>query len=370
MEKIDAVIIGSGVIGLAVAREISNHYASVILIDKNRSFGEETSSRNSEVIHAGIYYPASSLKAKLCVEGKEALYKYCEKNLVPFKRVGKLIVANGEVETMRLEQLKLKAEANGVMDLAWKSQHQLSQIEPYLKASDALLSPSTGIIDVHSYMQSLLKDFEDNGGIFVRQTQFLSSEYDGDYHIVNLNSVGERVSLKSKMLVNAAGLHSIDVANNIQGLNNELLPELHFCCGHYFSYSGNSPFQHLIYPVPDKSGLGIHSTLDLGGQIKFGPDTQYIDSIDYSIDSNLKEKFLTAIKNYFPKVDANKLQPAYAGIRPKLQGPDDSFRDFVLSDSNEHRVPRLINLFGIESPGLTSSLPIAKLVTEKLRTGS
>ncbi|SFC88698.1 NAD(P)/FAD-dependent oxidoreductase [Pseudoalteromonas denitrificans] len=368
METVDVIIVGSGVVGLAIAAQMSKTQKQVFIIDKNNSFGEETSSRNSEVIHAGIYYPEHSLKAKFCNEGKKSLYQYCQKRHIPFNNIGKLIVAQNCHESHQLEKIKHHALQNEVNDLTLITQAQLQKIEPQLKASSALLSPSTGIIDSHAFMQSLLAETEHNGGQFIGKTKFIEAEPIGKGFIVTLNCQGDFFQIKCRYLINSAGLHSTEVANNILGLKNDHIPKLHWCRGHYFSYSGHSPFSHLIYPIPEKNtvGLGIHATLDIAGQLKFGPDTQYINELDYQFPLALKSNFYQAILRYFPNIQRQKLHPAYSGIRPKLQGPDDTFKDFEIQTDKKHNVKGLINLFGIESPGLTASLAIGQYVADSL----
>jgi len=367
MDKVDIIIVGAGVIGLAIAAKLAQQFNSVIVIDKNVSFGEETSSRNSEVIHAGIYYPLNSLKAKLCVQGKAMLYQYCHERHIPVNKIGKLLVAHGKKEEDFLKETLICAQNNGVNDLTWLSQAELKELEPELLASAALLSPSTGIIDSHAYMQSLLAQAEQHNALFVAQTKMLKACQTQNGFEVSLDSQGEHLSIECKYLINCAGLHSEAVAHTIEGLNKSHIPKLHWCRGHYFSYQGKSPFKQLIYPIPRDNGLGIHASLDMGGQLKFGPDTQYIEHLGYDFPVKLEEKFLSQVSQYFPKIDANKLQPAYAGIRPKLQGKDDSFKDFVIQTSEIHQFKGLINLFGIDSPGLTSSLAIADYVADKLK---
>jgi len=366
MDKVDAIIVGAGVVGLAVAARLSYFLNNVLLIDKNNSFGEETSSRNSEVIHAGIYYPQGSLKAKLCVAGKNKIYQYCEQRHIPVNKMGKLLVAHGNREEAFLDKTLTLAKQNGVDDLTWLNQHQLQLIEPELSATSALLSPSTGIIDVHSYMQSLLAEFEQNQGLFVGQTEFITAEQSATGFVVNLQSQGQISQLSCQYLINSGGLYSQNIASNIIGMPTSLIPQVHWCRGHYFSYQGKSPFSQLIYPIPKDNGLGIHASIDIGGQLKFGPDTQYIDQLSYQFPKDLKQKFADAIKPYFPKLEIDKLQPAYAGIRPKLQGDKDGFKDFVIQDESQHGLSGLINLFGVDSPGLTSSLAIAEQLTKQL----
>ena len=362
MDSVDVIVVGAGVVGLAIAAKLSQKYSSVLVVDKNASFGEETSSRNSEVIHAGIYYPENSLKAKFCVEGKHQLYQYCQQRHIPFQKVGKLLVAHGASEEASLENIQKQAQRNGVDDLCWQSQAQLKISTPALAASAALLSPSTGIIDTHSYMQSLLAQAQNNDAIFVGRTLFISALPNTQGFEVTLNSQGEDITLQCEQLINCAGLHASSVAQAIHTMPSQHIPTIHYCRGHYFSYQGKSPFQQLIYPIPSANGLGIHASLDIGGQLKFGPDTQYIDNIDYQVDPALKAKFFNAIVKYFPGLDAEKLQPDYAGIRPKLQGANDGFKDFAIQNEKTHGIAGLINLFGIDSPGLTSSLAIAEHV--------
>ena len=368
MEQVDAVVIGAGVVGLAIAARLSRHLSNVLVIDKNASFGEETSSRNSEVIHAGIYYPKNSLKAAFCVEGKKALYEYCQQRHIPHNNIGKLIVAQNADEEAYLQTTIEKAAVNGVDDLDWVSAKDLRAMEPNLSASAALMSPSTGIVDVHSYMQSLLAEIEQNNGQFVARTELERVECSDSDFVVTLNCEGEELKLSSKYVINSAGLYCEQVAKRIDGLAEQFIPALYWCRGHYFTYTGKSPFQQLIYPVPEANGvgLGIHGTLDLGGQLKFGPDTQYIDSLEYAVSADLRSKFVQAIQRYFPNIDVEKLQPAYSGIRPKLQAPGAAAEDFCVQGESVHGVQGLVNLYGIESPGLTSSLAIAEHVTKLL----
>jgi len=368
LENVDVIIIGAGVVGLAIGAQLSKKFNKVLVLDKNLNFGEETSSRNSEVIHGGLYYPQDSLKAQLCTQGKFEIYKYCQLNKIPYSQIGKLIVAQDKDEEIQLEKINHQALNNGVSDLTFLSQKEIRDKEPHLSGTSALLSPSTGILDAHSYMLSLLAQLEHNQGTFVGNTQVHSAEPDNAGFIVNLTSHTEFMTLKCRYLINSAGLHSEQVAHSIEGLNKTLIPQMHWCKGHYFSYSGKSPFSQLIYPVPEANtkGLGIHATLDLGGQLKFGPDTQYIETLNYDFKSDLKPKFIKAIQRYFPVINPEKLQPSYTGIRPKLQGPNDEFKDFNIQTSNTHKIPGLVNLFGIESPGLTASLAIGKYVEDVL----
>lgn len=366
MEKVDTLIIGAGVIGLAIAAKLSKKSKSLLLIDKNRYIGEETSSRNSEVIHAGIYYPQQSLKAQFCVSGKHKLYQYCRKNHIKYAQIGKFLVAQNDHEETFLEKTVALAKDNGVDDLVWRNKAQLANAEPALFARSALLSPSTGIIDVHEYMQSLHAEAESYGGLFVGQTSFIGAIKTAQGFEVQLNSQGELTTVHCQKLINCAGLHACAVAERIAEMPKNLIPTLHYCRGHYFSYQGKSPFQRLIYPIPEANGLGIHASLNVAGQLKFGPDTQYITILNYDVDESLKGKFVDAVRKYFPTLDPARLQPDYAGIRPKLQGNKDGFKDFMIQGCREHKIADLINLFGIDSPGLTSSLAIADYVEKQL----
>jgi L-2-hydroxyglutarate oxidase LhgO len=366
MDKFDVIIVGAGVVGLAIAAKLSKQFKQVLLIDKNARFGEETSSRNSEVIHAGIYYPQNSLKAQLCVKGKNRLYQYCKDRAISHQPIGKFLVAHNDAEEEFLEKTLFIASNNGVHDLVWQSPAQLHKSEPALSASAALFSASTGIIDVHNYMQSLLTELEEEGGIFVANTEMLSATPKSTGFTVNLKSVNDLLSIACDHLINSGGLHSTKLAASIESLLPELIPQMHWCRGHYFSYSGKSPFQKLIYPIPESTGLGIHASLDLGGQLKFGPDTEYIEQLEYGVNESLKDEFYIAISKYFPAVERHRLQPAYSGIRPKLQGENDGFRDFIIQTQHQHKIKGLINLFGIDSPGLTSSLAIADYVAKAI----
>ena len=361
----DYLVIGAGVIGLAIAKRLSDSGKECLVIEKNGAFGEETSSRNSEVIHAGIYYPQNSLKAELCVEGKTALYRYCQSRHIPHQQLGKLIVATSEDEESQLDLIEQKAINNGVTDLNWLNHQQLKSIEPNVKATSALLSPSTGIIDVHQYMLSLVGDIEDANNSIVYYAEVHQIEQTPSGWTVHLFNQGEKLSIQCRWLINAAGLH----ANKLAQMYQTDTPNLHFCRGLYFSYSAKNLFKHLIYPVPEKNtvGLGIHATLDLAGQVKFGPDTHYLDSIDYTFPegstlSDTKQQWIAAIQRYFPDIEKERLTPSYAGIRPKLSAAGEAAKDFTIEGPAQHKLNNLIHLLGIESPGLTSSLAIARYV--------
>ncbi|MDB5407838.1 MAG: hypothetical protein JWL84_2750, partial [Rhodospirillales bacterium] len=333
----------------------------VMVLEREAGIGFETSSRNSEVIHAGIYYPKNSLKARLCVAGRHLLYDYCAGRGVPHKRLGKLIVACDEGEVPLLEGIRAKAAANGVDDLAFVAPDDLRRMEPELAAVAALVSPSTGIIDSHALMLSYQGEAEAAGAM----TVFRAPVDGGRVTSSGLElAIGgdESMTLGCKLLVNCAGLHAPALARRIAGIPPSSIPRDYLCKGVYFTYAGRAPFQRLIYPVPEKAGLGVHLTLDLAGQARFGPDTEWIERIDYSVDPRRGDSFYAAIRRYWPGLPDGALQPGYAGIRPKINAPDEVAADFVVQGPAEHGVPGLVNLYGIESPGLTASLAIADLV--------
>ncbi|WP_297533133.1 NAD(P)/FAD-dependent oxidoreductase [Thalassolituus sp.] len=364
----DVTIIGGGVIGLACAHALSAD-RSVLLVEQHDLFGSETSSRNSEVIHAGLYYPPGSLKESLCIEGRKRLYAFCEQYDVPHRKTGKLIVAPS-ADHPALDRLEQKARGLNI-PTERLSREEISEREPNVRAEAALFSPETGILDSHTYMLRLQQEAERQGALLMKRTRYLRGKAEnGLWHISLQTSDGE-FRVTSERMINAAGLHSHDVAKR-SGADTSLFPRLHYCRGHYFSYNGKSPFNHLIYPLPEKdlAGLGIHATLDLGGQVRFGPDTQFINghSRVYEVSPTLKTKFCRAISSYFPNVDVSQLHPDYAGIRPKLSGPGEPAQDFVIFRDNRPEAAPLLHLLGIESPGLTSSLALADKITARLST--
>ena len=367
-EMVDVCIVGAGVIGLAIARELAVSGKDVLVLEQGTRFGEGVSSRNSEVIHAGIYYPAGSLKAELCVRGKSLLYEYCASRGIGHDRIGKLIVATTEAEEQQLQDIKRQASDNGVDDLVEVSRHRLQEIEPALNASMALFSPSTGIISAPDLMTSLLADLESCGGTLATRTSVSAVKYGTLGFTVMCDIEKELYEFRCERLVNAAGLGAQQLATSIEGLSQEFVPPLFLCKGNYFTYQGRSPFSHLIYPVPERSGagLGVHATIDLGGQVKFGPDVEYVETEDYAVSDDRLDQGIRAIRKYFPALDQDRLVAGYAGIRPKLQGPGDPFCDFVIQSEDVHQVPGLVNLFGVESPGLTSSIAIAETVAARL----
>ncbi|NTE57660.1 NAD(P)/FAD-dependent oxidoreductase [Agrobacterium tumefaciens] len=365
MTDIDAIIIGAGVIGLAAARELSMCGLSVIILESEKEFGSATSSRNSEVIHAGLYYPAGSLKARLCVEGKKQLYAFCQSHGVAHRRCGKLIVAAEEAETALLAALKDKGEANGCEDLKLIDGQEALSLEPALACGAALFSPSTGIIDSHGYMLALLGEAEDHGAALALNAPFERAEPIGEGFRVHVGG-RDPTSLTCRLLVNSAGLVAPMVAKEIAGLPTHAIPQQRFAKGSYFSLTGKSPFSRLIYPAPHTHGLGVHLTLDLAGQARFGPDVEWVESIDYAVNPRRMEGFGEAIRRYWPGLPEDALIPAYSGIRPKISGPDEPAMDFRIDGPETHGLAGLVNLFGIESPGLTASLAIAAEVVARL----
>jgi L-2-hydroxyglutarate oxidase LhgO len=362
MEEMDCVIIGAGVVGLAVARSLAQAGRDVLVLEACETFGTQTSARSSEVIHAGIYYPRNSLKARLCVRGKQLLYDYLRERHLPFRQTGKLMVATQPEQVAQLETLRLQALANGVDDLRHMSANEARALEPDLQCVAALWSPSTGIVDSHALMLSLLGDLEAAGGVLAVQSGFAAAKAAaGAIELV----AEDGTRLRAKTVVNAAGLHACDVARRCQGMWPEAVPAAHYAKGNYFSLTMASPFRHLIYPLPEAAGLGVHLTLDMGGQARFGPDVQWVDSpLDLSVDPIRSAVFYGEIRKYWPALPAGSLQPAYAGMRPKISGPGEPSADFLIQGEAEHGVPGWVNLLGIESPGLTSALAIAQHVTQ------
>ena len=363
----DCVVVGAGVVGLAIARNVAMQGLEVLIVDRAAHFGSETSSRNSEVIHAGIYYRHGSMKARACREGKQMLYEYCRDRGVAHARCGKLIVAGEDAEVGHLRQIETHAIANGVTDLEWLMPDDVRAIEPQVVCRMALFSPSTGIIDSHHFMMSLLGDLEAHGGLLALNSTFVGAQVvDGGFV---LRFGGETAyEMTSRYLVNAAGLWAQDVACGIEGLPPGAVPPLHLAKGSYFTLTGASPFQRLIYPVPVQGGLGVHATLDLAGQCRFGPDVEWLEGmpIDYRVDPGRGDAFYAAIRRYWPGLRDRALEPGYSGVRAKLSPRGRGDSDFLISGAQEHGVTGLVNLFGIESPGLTSSLFLAEEVRKAL----
>jgi L-2-hydroxyglutarate oxidase LhgO len=360
MDTVDVVVIGAGVIGLAIARSFALKGREVLILEAADHFGTGASSRNSEVIHAGIYYPRGSLKARMCVSGRALLYDFCEEFGVPYRRCGKLIVATSESQLAELEKIKVAAQGNGV-PLEFFSRARALALEPQLTCEGALYSPLTGIIDSHAYMLSLLGQAESRGAMLVTDSPVTHLQHDPGGILIGIN--GEEPSLKANTLINSAGLYAPHVARLIQGFPPEHIPTPYFCKGNYFTLSGRSPFERLVYPIPEAGGLGVHLTLDLAGRARFGPDVQWVDECEYSVEPTRAERFYAAIRTYWPDLADGALQPGYAGIRPRITGPTEPLVDFRVSGPETHGVPGLVNLFGIESPGLTASLALAELIT-------
>ncbi|KDP34649.1 hypothetical protein JCGZ_11962 [Jatropha curcas] len=385
-EKVECVVIGAGVVGVAVARELSLKGKEVLVLDSAPTFGTSTSSRNSQVIHAGIYYPPNSLKALFCVRGRNLLYSYCSKHGIPHKQTGKLIVATRSSEIPNLYHLMNRAAQNGVDGLRMLEGFEAMKMEPQLQCLKALFSPVSGIIDVHSLMLSLMGEAESHRTTFCYNSTVIAGHLEGNHlhlHVMGSNrlenwdekfEVHPELILIPKLVVNSAGLSALPLARRFNGLPSNIIPPAYYARGCYFTLSNTSipPFRHLIYPIPEDGGLGVHVTLDLDGQVKFGPDVDWIDGVDdissfldkydYSVSANRSEIFYPEIRKYYPNLKDGSLELGYAGIRPKISGPGQSPVDFVIQGEEAHGVPGLVNLFGIESPGLTSSMAIAEYV--------
>jgi L-2-hydroxyglutarate oxidase LhgO len=365
VDEVEAVVVGAGVIGLAAARALALAGHEVIVLEKAYTIGFETSSRNSEVIHGGLYYPKGSLKATACVDGRHRLYKYCEEHGVPHAALGKLIVATSEDEIPGVEKIEAAAKANGVDNLEWLSVAEARRMEPELHCVAALLSPSTGIIDSHALMLAYQGEAEASGAMVAFKTPLLGGTVRSDGFELRVGG-DEPTTIRCRYLVNAAGLDAPKLARSIDGIPLDTIPPAYFCRGCYFTLAGKTPFKRLIYPVPVPGGLGVHITLDLAGQARFGPDVEWIDGVDYSVNPRRCDSFYAAVRRYWPGLKDGALQPGYAGIRPKISGPNDPAADFVVQGPAEHGVSGLVNCYGIESPGLTASLPLADEVLRKL----
>ena len=365
MDRVDAVVIGAGVVGLAVARRLAMAGHETIILETQPIIGSETSSRNSEVIHAGIYYPTGSLRAELCVAGKQALYAYCASRGVPHSRMGKLIVATTEAEIPGLKGLAAKAEANGVHDLVWLTPAEVAPLEPEIHCVAALLSPSTGIIDSHQLMLAYQGEAEAHGAMLAVNSPLESGEVAGEGIVLRVGGAAP-MELMARLVVNSAGLDAPTMARRIQGVPPASVPQEWMAKGNYYVLQGRVPFRRLIYPMPEAGGLGVHVTLDLGGQARFGPDVEWVTTRDYTVDPKRAEAFYAAVRRYWPGLPDGAIQPGYAGIRPKLHGPGQPQPDFVIQGPADHGVAGLVNLYGIESPGLTCSLPIADRAAQLL----
>jgi L-2-hydroxyglutarate oxidase LhgO len=357
-EYVDAVVVGAGVIGLAVARRLARGGREVLVLERNGAIGSETSSRNSEVIHAGIYHAPGMLKSRLCVAGRPMLYRYAREHGVPHARLGKLIVAVTEGEIAALARLKAQGEANGVDDLAWIKADDAMRLEPALVCTAAVLSPSTGIIDSHQLMLALEGDLEQAGGLVVLNAPVESGAVHNDGIVLAVGGA-EPMRLHARTVINAAGLGAVDLGHALKGLLPESVAAKHLAKGNYYRLTVRAPFSRLVYPMPVPGGAGTHMTLDLAGRARFGPDVEWIEAIDYSVDPRRSDSFYADIRRYWPDLPDGALQPDYAGIRPKLGPAGSPNADFRIDGPDVHGVPGLVNMFGMESPGLTSCLAIA-----------
>ena len=366
VETVEALVIGAGVVGLACARALARAGREVILLEAAEGIGTGTSSRNSEVIHAGIYYPKGSAKARFCVAGRHALYRYCAERGIPHRNCGKLIVATHPAQIAELDRIRAQAAANGVEDLERIEPAAAQALEPELRCVAALRSPSTGIIDSHAFMLALQGDAEDHGAMVVYKSPVVGGRIDGGG--IELEVGGrDPMAIRARTVVNCAGLYAQRVAGSMVGFPSTHIPPAHFCKGNYYTLIGRSPFSRLVYPVPEAAGLGVHVTIDLGGQARFGPDVEWLterdpDAIDYDVDPRRADAFYRAIRAYWPGLKDGALQPGYCGIRPKPHSVSDPGRDFIIEGPRDHGVPGWVNLFGIESPGLTAALAIGEHV--------
>ncbi|MCM8611347.1 NAD(P)/FAD-dependent oxidoreductase [Accumulibacter sp.] len=375
MERIAAAVIGAGVIGLACARALARRGIETLIVERNDGFGRETSSRNSEVIHAGLYYPSGSLKATLCVAGRRRLHDFCRSHAVAHRSCGKLIVATSSADEGRLAALQEQGEANGVDDLRWLSAAETRVLEPELACTAALLSPSTGIIDSHGLMLALLGDAERAGAVLACRSPLLGGVIEASGIVLECGG-NDKLRLRCPLVINAAGLWAADVAASLAGFPSVALPAMHYAKGNYCALTGRAPFSRLVYPLPETGGLGIHLTLDLAGQARFGPDVQWLpdppaggghSAFDYSVSRDRAAAFEKEVRRYWPGLPPGSLQPAYSGVRPKLAGRAAPAADFLIQGPLQHGIPGLVNLFGIESPGLTACLAIADHVVGELQ---
>lgn len=358
MDRVECVVIGAGVVGLAVARALALAGREVVILETEDAIGTHTSSRNSEVIHAGIYYPQGSLKARACIAGRDRLYPYCAGHGVPHRRCGKLIVATNEGQVFELKEILRKAHRNGVTDVVEIPAAEAMRMEPALHCVAALHSPSTGIIDSHALMLAYLGDAEAAGAMLALKSPLIGCSFSSGKFVLHVGGE-EPTEITAKTLINSAGLRAPSVARLIAGFPPEKIPRELYAKGNYYSLTGRPPFSRLVYPVPEPGGLGVHVTLDLAGQTRFGPDVEWVDRIGYDVDPKRADRFYAAIRRYWPALPDGALAPGYAGIRPKISGPNEPAADFVVQGPAGHGVPGLVNLYGIESPGLTASLALA-----------
>jgi L-2-hydroxyglutarate oxidase LhgO len=357
-ETVDCVVIGAGVVGLACARALARAGREVLVLEQHGQIGTETSSRNSEVIHAGIYYDPGSAKARLCVRGKQLLYEHCQTYGVPFRRCGKLIVATDRQQFALLRDYQRRALANGAGELRWLEATEVEALEPAVRSVGGVFSPTTGIIDSHALMESLLGDVQAHGGVIAFHASVRSGRTDAGRVILET----DELTLAAALVVNAGGLHAPALALRLAHHPPGVVPPAFYAKGHYYTLAGAAPFRHLVYPVAEAGGLGVHVTLDLAGQARFGPDVVWIDRIDYRFDARNRQRAIDAIRRYYPDLEPDRLEQGYTGIRPKISGPDEPAADFQICGPAQHGIGGLIHLFGIESPGLTASLAIAEEV--------
>jgi L-2-hydroxyglutarate oxidase LhgO len=364
----ECIVIGAGVIGLSIAAKLAATGREVLILESESAYGSVTSARNSEVIHAGIYYPADSLKARFCVSGREALYTYCRERHIKHRRCGKLIVATTDAQVVELEAIRQRAMINGVSDLCLLDQQQAQQKEPQLSCLAALHSPSTGIVDSHGLMLSILADAQNSGAVLALKTPVLGITTPGSQMGCTLEVGGEEpMSISAKWVINAAGHGACRLISSLPAPPEFPWPTPILSKGNYFSLQGKAPFSQLIYPIPEPGGLGVHITIDLAGQARFGPDVEPIEQEDYAVDSSRSQRFYSAIRRYWPDLPDDSLSADYSGIRPKLQWCDAPYTDFMITSESDHGISGLVNLFGIESPGLTSSFAIADYVEQLCR---
>ena len=369
MDKVDCIVIGAGVVGLAVARKLALAGREVLVIEANPAIGMETSSRNSEVIHAGLYYASGSLKARLCVAGRSALYAYCEERGIAHRRCGKLVVATSDAQRDKLAAIHALAMANGCTEVAELTASQAQSLEPALSCVAALSSPMTGIVDSHGLMLTLQGDAENAGALFAFNSRVTGGRAVGNGILLQARTESnDEIDLEAATVINCAGLHAVHIARSIEGLDRQTIPQAYFAKGNYYSLGCKAPFSHLVYPVPEAGGLGVHLTLDLGGQARFGPDVEWLegtsDPIDYTVDPRRADRFYSAIRAYWPGLPDASLQPAYAGVRPKISPPGAPAADFLITS---HCNPHYLGLYGIESPGLTAALAIADHVFDSIK---
>lgn len=366
MDTVDCVVIGAGVVGLACAREMALAGHEVVVLEAALAIGTETSSRNSEVVHGGLYYPPGSLKATACVDGRRRLYDYCDLKKIPYNRCGKLIVATSDAEAEVLARIMARAEQNGVEAMAWMTPEQVTEIEPEIRCVTALFSGETGVIDSHAYMLALQGDLEDAGGVIAFGARVVRSQVvPGGVTLTVRMDDGEETEILARQLITNAGLHAQTLLETMEGFPVSQRPVLRYAKGNYFACSATSPFKRLIYPAPEPGGLGVHVTFDLGGQLRFGPDVEWVETLDYAVDPDRSQSFYAAIRKYWPGLPDNSIHPAYSGIRPKLMNMGEP-ADFVIQGPAQHGVPGLVNMLGIESPGLTASLSLASSARDAL----